>query len=172
MTPQSLNTESLSDLLVRVEGAGGPDRYIDFWTTVLLWEPDAEDDIAMIEADIELVGIEEMWIAMPFSGSLDAALALVERVLPEANCHGYDKTPDHVEAYVSRNCAKDGHWLYEGRGATPALALLAAMLKALLADARERSDTGKTGASSCPGMSQNTASDAPTPHLTPGREVS
>src|SRR5262245_59828325 len=37
------------------------------------------------------------------TASLDAALALVECKLPDANCHGYDKTRACVEAYVSRN---------------------------------------------------------------------
>lgn len=44
----------------------------------------------------------------PLTRSLDAAVALAERVLPDANCHGYDKTERGIEAYVSRNGVKSG----------------------------------------------------------------
>jgi hypothetical protein len=39
-----------------------------------------------------------------------------------------------VSAYVSRNNIAVGHWSFETKGATPALALVAALLKAKIAE--------------------------------------
>jgi hypothetical protein len=66
-----------------------------------------------------------------YSGSIDAALALVERLLPDANTYGISKTPKEWEAFVSRNYVKEGHWLHEEQAPTGPLALLAALLSAL-----------------------------------------
>ena len=63
--------------------------------------------------------------------SIDAALALATRVLPEMNCTGFDKTPLGVEAYVSRNNVNSGHWVETGwHKSSPAIALCIAILKA------------------------------------------
>lgn len=63
--------------------------------------------------------------------SIDAALALAERVLPEMNCIGFDKSPRGVEAYVSRNHVKSGHWVVVGEHpSSPAPALCLAILRA------------------------------------------
>ena len=63
--------------------------------------------------------------------SIDAALALATRVLPEMNCTGFDKTPLGVEAYVSLNDVDSGHWCEIGwHKSSPALALCIAILKA------------------------------------------
>ena len=63
--------------------------------------------------------------------SFDAAYAMAERVLPEMNCTGFDKTPLGVEAYVSRNNVESGHWVEIGwHKSSPALALCIAILKA------------------------------------------
>ncbi len=72
-----------------------------------------------------------------YTASIDAAVALCERVLPEANCVGFDKTPKETTAYVSRNycAAGDKPWLIEADGKTPALALCAAILRAKIAEA-------------------------------------
>ena len=67
----------------------------------------------------------------PVTASLDAALALADRALPEANCRGFDQTPHGSEAYVSRNNVRNGHWIIEGTGKTPALAMCAAILRAV-----------------------------------------
>ena len=68
--------------------------------------------------------------------SIDAALALVERALPRANCTGHDKTPKEVTAYVSRNYVHTGAWLFEGthKSSVPAAYILA-LLNALIAEA-------------------------------------
>ena len=68
---------------------------------------------------------------LPYTTSIDAALALASRVLPEMNCTGFDKTPLGVEAYVSLNNVNSGHWCEIGwHKSSPALALCAAILKA------------------------------------------
>lgn len=66
-----------------------------------------------------------------YTTSLDAAYALAERVLPEMNCFGFDKTPHGVEAYVSHTNVYAGHWFVTGEHpSSPALALCIAILKA------------------------------------------
>jgi hypothetical protein len=85
----------------------------------------------------------ELWVALEFDGrsspidapeyttSIDAALALADRVLPEMNCVGFDKSPSGVEAYVSRNNVDSGHWFETGwHKSSPAIALCIAILKA------------------------------------------
>lgn len=69
--------------------------------------------------------------AEPVTSSIDAAVVLVERVLPAANCYGVEKDPKGIVAYVSRNNVKSGHWLYEGYHSQPAIALVLALLRAL-----------------------------------------
>lgn len=69
--------------------------------------------------------------ALPVTTSIDAALALAERVLPEMNCIGFDKSPSVVEAHVSRNNVESGHWFVLGEHpSSPALALCIATIKA------------------------------------------
>jgi len=80
---------------------------------------------------------------MAVQGDLSSVVSLLERVLPGANCHGYDKTPKLIEAYVSRNCIPAGEkaWMVEGfHPSSPARALLAATLRAL-ADAHKNQRT-------------------------------
>jgi len=71
-------------------------------------------------------------VTLDYTGSLDAALAFAEAVLPDMNGHGYDKTPNVIEAYVSRNSVPSGHWLSEGkhRDSVPR-AILIATLRAM-----------------------------------------
>lgn len=59
----------------------------------------------------------------------------IDHMVPaEMNCHGYDKTPEGVEAYVSRNNVKSGHVLFEGRNKSDiACAMSAASLRAIAA---------------------------------------
>jgi hypothetical protein len=71
-----------------------------------------------------------------YTRSLDAAVALVERVLPgiNGNSHGYDKGLHWpgVDAFVSRNNVESGHWIVEAQHATSIpLALCIALLKAV-----------------------------------------
>lgn len=36
-------------------------------------------------------------------------IEMIERELPQVNCHGYDKNPKGVTAYVSHNCVSSEH---------------------------------------------------------------
>lgn len=72
---------NLPDLIAKVEGLRGPNREVDFWLTVRVFAPCDYTD-AELQADIDLVGIEGMAIEAPYTASIDAAVALVEKVLP------------------------------------------------------------------------------------------
>ncbi len=87
-------------------------------------------------------GSSDLWLGMNPTGSLDAVVSLIERKLPEANCHGYDLMPKEVVGYVSRNCIPAGEraWMHEGYAKTPARALLAACLRALQTKLKEHAD--------------------------------
>jgi hypothetical protein len=140
----------LSDLLERVEGAKGPDRSIDREVMRLSYVEDTryigcrcDPSCCPNSAHLDHVWVDpttDRWKTtardgFEFTASLDAALALVERLLP--GC-GYTITNEHpVErqgpaAWVAIPGSPGGH----ATGATPALALLAAMLKALIAEDR------------------------------------
>lgn len=66
--------------------------------------------------------------------AIGAALALVERVLPAANCYGIEREPRRLTAYVSRNNVASGHWYHDAEHHSAPLAILAALLKAKIAD--------------------------------------
>lgn len=139
---------SLKDLLARVEAATGGDRELDaLIASHFRVGPDDEPDwlkrwggefrphhkfpgsVTAMHSDGS-TGVH--WKSERYTTSLDAALALVERVLPEANCVGFDKIPGEISAYVSRNFVGDGHWYQDATSHTPALALIAALLRALI----------------------------------------
>jgi hypothetical protein len=40
-------------------------------------------------------------------------IEMIERELPQVNCHGYNKDQKGVTAYVSRNCVSSRHRRYE-----------------------------------------------------------
>lgn len=62
--------------------------------------------------------------------SIDAALALAERVLPEADVLSLIKTP-HGWAATAKRQYRRGHWIENGEHpSSPALALCLAVLKA------------------------------------------
>lgn len=115
-------TSELKDLLTRVQSAMGSDRELSFAIDKALWAPNYDGNV-------------DSWYGggdHP-TGSLDKALALAERVLPgwkwgvgctQGTAFACDIWRDKpVEDY--RGCA-----------ATPALSVIASLLKALLA-ARE-----------------------------------
>lgn len=109
----------MSDLITRLEEAAEGSRELD--VAIYAHIKGIADDIA-----------ERHWQAFsPVTTSIDAALALAERVLPEMNCIGFDKTPSGVEAYVSRNNVDSKHWVVTGEHpSSPALAICIAILKA------------------------------------------
>jgi hypothetical protein len=123
----------LQALLARVEAATGPDRHIDFWLSVLVSSPDPSDDFEKLRADIANVSIEEMAVDGNFTASLDAALALVERVLP-GWFKGLQESRNRSDAmrwaaYITPPKPADHE--FEAYASAPALALLAALLKTL-----------------------------------------
>lgn len=140
----------LVDLLVRVEAASGADRELDgdlwwvldhasaqhYFNTGALGLPREYPATLPIPAGLGRAGVQAM--APKFTVSLDAALALVERVLPSAHVSLYS-----IGAPWSRWQARvvtehDGDELvtwFDAVAATPARALLVAMLNALLSKA-------------------------------------
>ena len=122
------------DILERLSKATGPDRELD------------RDIVYALGGDFRGAG---KWMTFdkrePYdcrranvTDSLDATIALIERVLPDANCNGFDQTPKVIAAYVSRNCVpRPNHWYYEGEHKTSiALAFLIALFHAL--EAKEK----------------------------------
>lgn len=132
---------TLADLLERVEKASGPDRGLDeALANAFGWDFQTKSEGGRVWTEWkrpEGFRLPLGTLADPpfFTASIDAALALVERVLPGANCLGVEKTPHGWDGYVSRNYVADGHWLHEGHDrASAPLALLAALLRALIAN--------------------------------------
>jgi len=130
----------MTDLLARLKVAEAGSRELDGLLWLHFFAAQVERDIARHKgtwprgaSDEEKTKRRAEFIASnapKFSTSLDAALALAERVLPEANCRGFDQTPRGCDAYVSRNNVASGAWVIEGTAPTPALALCIAILKA------------------------------------------
>lgn len=143
----------MNDLLARIEAAEGPSREIDLALANLLVfsEPHRlisshvsgwSHDFAYPESELPLGGDEyHGWakalnhmIAQPverYTSSIDAALALCERVLP--GCHWSvsnaavrPRANVWMASPISRGISPPPH----SSAATPALALLAALLKA------------------------------------------
>lgn len=129
MTPMTIDKDGLASLLERVREAKGPDRQLamDFAAFVLNgeWRPYAEGKrnkwLYGTTGKVICYGPEESerWFV-----SIDASLTLVERLLP-----GWTYTINH------RHCELQHPKLREkdarGFGATPPLAILAALLSAL-----------------------------------------
>lgn len=123
---------SISDLLARVEGLTGPDREVD----ALIFDhfspprtdgPHPPEGFGGPPSDFGRWDPE-------FTASLDAVLALVERVRPgwyPEVCKNYQGDPPRVPAWSSDLCAPDRQETFEASAATPALALLCALLKSL-----------------------------------------
>lgn len=118
---------SVGDLLPLIEAARAPDRGLDkaIWHK-LIFDPALEKSD---DAYLRLVGS-----GYPaYTASLDAALALVSRALPGWD---WDRTLDVMAVYDPRrpglSRAEAGK---EAWAKTPALAIIAALLKALIAEA-------------------------------------
>ncbi len=134
----------LTELLARVEGCKGPDREIDCAIAVALegyytkphpgWPDDPTRTMyCKIDADgsrIEPGNASDM-LVHEYTGSIDAALALVERMLPGWD-YGMDR--DQGEFIVTLTAAgasmAKGH---QAEAATLPLAILTALLNALIA---------------------------------------
>lgn len=129
----------LASLLTRVEGLTGPDREVD----ALIWlrfTSGATRELKTVKSAKSLwpdYTIDETRDAFrtlvsppPYTASLDAALALVERVRPD----WYVRIQGCNSAwYAEINPTRAGsfHGSFEANGSTAPLALLAALLKSL-----------------------------------------
>jgi hypothetical protein len=113
---------SLTDLIERVEGATGP---------IYLESAEAYRFARLMDSDQALGDAQTLRKAL--AGSMDAALALCERVLP--GCVWTVMTdyelPGRARLYEAGQFAPRVQ--QQADGATPALALILAMLKALQA---------------------------------------
>jgi hypothetical protein len=135
----------IAGLIERLEKATGPDRTLDcciavdadgFFEVAPQWDGGPvgygyidKSDGARIEP-----GHGGDQLVPRYTRSIDAALALTERAVPWANCHGYDKDNGGFTAYVSRNhVPRNEAQFYEAQHKTSLpLAILIATLRALL----------------------------------------
>lgn len=92
----------MTDLLTRLKEATAASRELDFWITCRAWDASCDYTDEELQADIDLVGIGGMYVEKPFTSSIDAALALVERKLPGWAC-GFDCGPKTIIAFVDRH---------------------------------------------------------------------
>lgn len=122
------NLPALRDLLVRVEAATGPDLELDgrIWClrsglTFYRWDG-AGVVWKCADGTIRHSGSERI---SRYTASIDAAVALIERVLPHSLI---SLSNDHTEGWTAKVRLS-----YGKRMATPALALLSALMKALIA---------------------------------------
>lgn len=151
--------EELEALLARVESATGPDRDLDAALFVALNKPEQQEDdlryyrlphVSMDHMDMCAPGTywlkqrsgASLHTSPTYTASLDAASALVERVMPGSDwaAHSHTlNTPPHKHAWGAVRELPNGPVsgvLHESNGYTPALALLAALLLAALLRAK------------------------------------
>ncbi len=123
-------TPSLTDLIARVERAEGPDRELD---RDLGYALDYRPDAGAWEPAQDGWALRGTWRApLPVTASLDAALALVEAVLPGALYEikalparlGHGASLWSVDPAAGRMLARADH-------RAPALALVLALLRAV-----------------------------------------
>lgn len=122
--PSAAEPSALADLLVLVEAAAGHSKDLN----AMLWPLDPS-----FRRTVPMSPEERSWrayAAPDFTASLDAALALVERVLPGLSWDLHFTLGD--APYYTANLLPPAREFYATRP-TPALALLAAMLRALIA---------------------------------------
>lgn len=121
-------------ILNRLRSAESGSRELDAMIAVSLqiMPSNAFQPCASSDAGTFGTGAHTFWRTPEYTTSIDAALALVERMLPESNCVGFDKTPLRVDAYVSRNNVSSGHWCEDGwhKSSAP-LAILCALFAKL-----------------------------------------
>lgn len=124
----------LSKLLARLEGATGPDRGLDIDVLVALF-----GDPRLFVGEPRDAGYNDRLGHV--TSSLDAALALVGRVSPGHAAAVGTMAFDPPGTPWGCIWAPTGSVLAQAEAPTPALALIKALLRALLADA-ERSEGG------------------------------
>ena len=139
---------NLQELLERVEKAEGGDRAIDTALELLLLSattkefPGADPRSGLVL----ILDAKERWVtcdADECTASIDATVALVEKMLPgcwvdlcgpRKYLHIPTPSPNHWRGMINAwNAQRD----VVGWGATPALALIAALLSAMIAQEKE-----------------------------------
>lgn len=129
----------LIEMIARVAAATGPDREIDAALMVALRDARKVDDHIYYGPNEEVwyLGEYEGDVSFPplpyLTSSVDAALSLLERVLPGWCKSVVDLRPEPCEGYVWRRGNGIGN--VQGTAATPALALVLAGLIALQREA-------------------------------------
>lgn len=124
-----MTKQDLSDLLVRVEGASGGSKALSnavCIATGVAWTEKRNDP--------GFVGEYMRGWYPNVTGSLDAALALVTRVLPDAYRdlgEGYDTKAERRYWIATLTYHTHGKGSHSAEACSASLALLAAMLKAL-----------------------------------------
>lgn len=123
----------LAGLIERLEKLTGPDRDADYRIEKAVVRPDHFPDIKMWPPF--MVGSTFDKSIPPYTASLDAAIALVEKCLPRC---GY--TTDHQPVYGKHHDAsvfsEQVITIGNGRGPTAAIALLLALLRAMQKEER------------------------------------
>lgn len=127
----SPKSSPIADLLERVKAASGPDRGLD---DAILEATNPHRNRGGPYTSWRAAAWAFCWDTR-ITASLDAALALVERVLPGSTWSVGNRSRG-AQAYMMR---APGLTLIGGNAPTPALALLAALIQALIAKG-ERED--------------------------------
>jgi hypothetical protein len=121
----------LTSLSERVEGAGGPNLALEaeIWCAVNGYTFDQFDGAGIRYRDAAGRYRHEAGAPPPYTASLDAALGLVDRVLPGAGWQV--ETIAFGSRYGALVIRPHEVGYHEATAATPALALISALLKAL-----------------------------------------
>lgn len=149
------DTAALKALLERVKSAEGPDRALDVrieHDVIGCWPDFPEKDWASDEEILDQLSAcesYEVWFCPPYTASLDASLALLERVLPgwmnwlirsdeSAPFFARIESPDFEAVTWEAGDRVKTDVLsgsdHHARAKSPALALLAALLTALISE--------------------------------------
>lgn len=125
----------MRDLIAKIEKLDGPDREVDREIEhKMVFPNEAPHNFA--------ISIRDEWDVPHYTASLDAAVALVERVLPDTDDRRHRATiwvgakPAARIFYDQRDEEAEGGWgigalnQWEVRGVNPAIALVLATLKA------------------------------------------
>ncbi len=134
----------LEALAKRVEGARGADSTLD----VAVWCAVKEGwEVAERDADsVQCVGLSR-WTRLPpaYMASVDAVLELISEVLPGWSVDALCDRQEFIEAGDWRGAVRSDVTcnVVNGFAATPALALLAATLRALAQQAAEARERGE-----------------------------
>jgi hypothetical protein len=131
---------TLDELITKLEAAEGPSLQLDgqIWCAVNGYEFVMWDGAGCVYRDLAApkwdAGIKHAQASTvrPYSASVDAAIALAEKVLPDSNCWGVDKDETgSVDAHVQRNGVGHAGWAHFATHKSAPIALVLATLRAL-----------------------------------------